>query len=99
MYIEFIIIYIMLAISIALGVINLVFALRGKKEEKDSFTFERPTRQSTSFAQQSQQEQPKTAPQNNNVGSANAGVVFCRKCAHQFPADEKFCPCCGTPKN
>ena len=28
----------------------------------------------------------------------NLGVVFCKKCAAQFDAGEKFCPKCGTPR-
>lgn len=28
----------------------------------------------------------------------NVGVVFCRKCGNQFPAEAKVCPHCGVKK-
>lgn len=28
----------------------------------------------------------------------NAGVVFCKQCGNQFPADAKVCPHCGVKK-
>ena len=29
---------------------------------------------------------------------SNVGVVFCKKCGNQFPAEAKVCPHCGVKK-
>lgn len=31
-------------------------------------------------------------------GKSESGVVFCKKCATQFEASEKYCPKCGTAR-
>ena len=92
MYIEFIIIYILILISIAIGVINLILNL-GKKSENKLPTHNDKT-QPVPMVQSNKL--PTEQPLNNS--SLNQGVAFCTKCAHQFPGNEKFCPYCGTPR-
>ena len=96
MYIEFIIIYILLVIAIGLLVANLVVSLKNKSGEGTGFsnnatTFSAPVQQKSQLVQESQTHSP--APQQSNR------VVFCKKCAHQYPANEKFCPNCGNPRS
>ncbi len=94
MYIEFVIIYVLLFIAIAIGVINLILNLHNRNADNRS-TGSRQTPHVPNVVS----EQPSAAqPQNNNT-PLNQGVAFCTKCAHQFPGNEKFCPYCGTPRN
>ena len=34
----------------------------------------------------------------NTVSNGGSSVVFCKSCATQFDATQRFCPKCGTPR-
>ncbi len=105
MYTEFIIIYVLLAVAIALGIVNLIFTIKknGKgAEQARNYNIanpqaipEAPPAPGAPSAPVAPQPQAQSTV--NNAG--NHGVAFCTKCAHQFPGNEKFCPYCGTPRN
>lgn len=100
MYTEFIIIYVLLIVLIALSVVNLIFAIKGKSNSS-SKGFAAP-----SFNNQQQQFKPSPVDTpvqstaspafNPNQGSS---VVFCLNCATQYSSNDKCCPNCGTPRS
>ncbi|MBQ9228155.1 MAG: zinc ribbon domain-containing protein [Eubacterium sp.] len=103
MYIEFIIIYVLLAILIAVSVFNLIMTLKkssGKAEKgysNQQQVVTAPPVPETRNVNPAPQNANLT-PRNANPAPQNGGVVFCTKCAHQYPANERFCPNCGQPR-
>ena len=97
MYIEFIIIYVLLVIAIAIGVVNLIINIRNKDNSKTGVLSRMESNVQTNHALTFEDaNNASQAPQANSNGN---GVAFCTKCAHQFPGNEKFCPYCGTPRS
>lgn len=93
MYIEFVIIYVLLFITIALGIINLILLLRNRDKNDNHNASNNENFPGVTVNQS-------TIPNSQNgVPGTNFGVAFCTKCAHQFPGNEKYCPYCGTPRN
>lgn len=85
MYPEFIAIYIGLAVLIGLAVVILVLLiclLKGKGNK---------TVMPTSYSDKNV-----NLPIKANQTIDN--MAFCKKCAAQFDASERFCPNCGTPR-
>ena len=86
MYPEFIPIYIGLAVLIGLCVAILILLI--KQIRGAGYTM------------------PKQKKSNNNNVYTNhrpnevynGNMAFCKKCAAQFSASERFCPKCGTPR-
>lgn len=87
MYPEFIAIYVGLAILIALGVAILILLIKLNKNNEGFPTM--PSINTTSTVSSSQ-------PASNE--SKDGNMAFCKKCATQFSASERFCPKCGTPR-
>lgn len=97
MYIEFVIIYVLLIIAIALLVVNLVVTLKGKKSSdisSYSSSFVTPQTQASNTSAPAQT----PAPAQSQAPAGNVGIAFCTKCAKPLPANEKFCPNCGNPR-
>lgn len=89
MYIEFVIIYILLVVLIALAVVNLVFMLKNKGGNNISFKNEN----------QQPVEPVKTSASPSYNANQGDSVVFCINCATQYSSSEKCCPNCGTPRS
>lgn len=85
MYPEFIAIYIGLAVLIGLAVAILVLLICLLKGKGNKMVM--PTTYSDKNA---------NPPIKANQTSGN--MAFCKKCATQFDASERFCPNCGTPR-
>lgn len=96
MYIEFIIIYILLVVAIGLLIANLIVSIKNKSSDSTGFS-NSSVSYPASVQQKAQptQEIPASAP----AAQQSSGVVFCKKCAHQYPSNEKFCPNCGNPRS
>ncbi len=90
MYPEFIAIYIGLAILLLVGVANLVLTIKlmlnGNQPHYTSGLNSNITNK-----EKNNVNIPESAIQSDNV-------VFCKKCANEFDASQKFCPKCGTPR-
>ena len=90
MYPEFIAIYVGLGIHLLVGIANLVLTIKlmmnGSQPHYSSSYNNSATNDDT---------KNKIIPE-NNIQSDN--VVFCKKCANEFDALQKFCPKCGTPR-
>lgn len=97
MYIEFVIIYVLLIISIGIGIVNLIISLNNKRNEKPNATSRAVTFESVGHA--SVVDTINNEPHIMQASTSGNGVAFCTKCAHQFPGNEKFCPYCGTPRS
>lgn len=97
MYPEFIVIYVLLAIAIALLGVLLFFVLKllknggGSQAQSSKTNFNVANDVYTAPAAQQYQ-------QNAYQGQASGGVCFCKRCATQFDASQSFCPNCGTPR-
>lgn len=89
MYPEFIAIYIGLAVLIGLAIAILVMLVKIKKS--GSGFSARRTSSTPEIKTQASTYTPASTPSSGNV-------VFCKKCATRFDANEKFCPKCGTPR-
>lgn len=93
MYPEFIVIYVMLIIVIAmLGVLLFIVLKHIKGSSADKGMYTNVQQNNASFYgqpyQQSYEEQ---------CGSQQAGgIVFCNHCATQFNASQGYCPNCGA---
>lgn len=95
MYFEFIIIYVLLVVNLALLVTILAMLLKGKKTDNASAQYAKSFAQNTIPQNQAQivnQAVPPVAP------VENTSYVFCTKCACKYSATEKFCPNCGNPR-
>lgn len=97
MYLEFIIIYILLIISIAVSVVSLIINLKkGSNNSKNDFDVTTAMNYPIN---------PGTADHPINAASSdfshnannrdNVGIVFCTKCGNSYPANESVCPKCG----
>lgn len=82
MYPEFIAIYIGLIIAIGLLVAILVLMLKNRDNSTG-----KPVGNYV----------PKQKNYEVNV-SQSGSIVFCKNCAAEFDASQKFCPKCGTPR-
>lgn len=85
MYPEFIPIYIGLVIIIGLAIAILILLICLLKDKGDK------TVTPTSYFDKNG-----NSPIKANQTSGN--MAFCKKCAIQFDASERFCPNCGTPR-
>lgn len=85
MYPEFIFIYICLVAIIGLAITILILLSRLLKGKVDK------TVTSASYSNKNV-----NSPIKANQTSGN--MAFCKKCATQFDASERFCPNCGTPR-
>lgn len=85
MYLEFIVIYICLGVIIALGIAILAMLIK-INNSNDSF----PVQTHNKFIKKNSQKVPNDSQDSN--------LAFCKKCATQFNASERFCPKCGTPR-
>ncbi len=92
MYPEFIIIYVMLAIVIALLGVAIFFLLRLTKNGGGSSYSPAPQQEPTYNNDPYQQYQQNYAQSYASQG----GVVFCQKCATQYDASQGYCPRCGA---
>ncbi len=94
MYPEFIAIYVMLVIVIALlgAVLFLLFKLM-KNGISNSGTHYVPTQQTNDQYYAQQQYPQYQEPQYQQQGGS---VVFCKQCATQFDSSLGYCPQCGT---
>lgn len=95
MYVEFIIIYVLLVVILALLITLLIATIKNKKENSNT------TDTYNAFVSKSTPPQINTpTPAPTNAGQEKSkGVVFCTKCACQYPATDKFCPNCGNPRS
>lgn len=104
MYPEFIVIYVLLAIVIALLGVLLFFVLKllknggGSQAQSSKTNFNVANDVYTAPAAQQYQQQYQQYQQNAYQGQAGGGVCFCKRCATQFDASQSFCPNCGTPR-
>ncbi len=92
MYTEFIIIYVLLGLVLAISIFNAVMIFLLKKNGGSIGRTYNPTMNYS-------------APTNNNTlketaynNQPSGNVVFCKKCASQFDSSERVCPRCGTPR-
>lgn len=96
--IEFTIIYICLGlIFLALAAVAVLLVLLLKKNgmngvQKQQFSWQ------SGGDQRSMQHQMNTPMQGSYTQGASGGVVFCKRCATQFDASQRFCPNCGAPR-
>lgn len=89
MYPEFIAIYVGLAVLLVFNIVEFILLIVVLKKQNNSFVSRTP--QMFSAPQQMAPSQP---AQPSSVGN----MAFCKKCAAQFAATEKFCPRCGNPR-
>lgn len=87
MYIEFIIIYIGIAVIIGLLIFDIILTMKNKAKDK-----------SVTASKNFSQVQPKDAYKTTEINS-NTGTAFCKNCYNQFSANQNVCPYCGTPRN
>lgn len=108
MYTEFIIIYLLLLVIIALLIAVLVVTLKssnsryGNKTDSNIDFYSTPPIQINNSAEmQSNGAFDKNVKRSAPVEmpATNGGVVFCTKCAHQYSANDKFCPNCGHSRS
>ncbi len=87
MYPEFVALYVIGAVIIAMlaVVIALAFMIL-KKGPSQNY--------GSDYSQYYQPQQQYQMPPQNNYG----GVVFCSNCANQYNASQPYCPKCGTPR-
>lgn len=91
MYTEFIVIFILLGIVMAISVVNLVLLILIKKDGVSSGS------NSTGTAFQFQNSYMNQGfHQGMSQGTDN--IVFCKNCATQYDASMMRCPKCGTPR-
>lgn len=97
MYTEFIVIFVLLGIVLAVSVVNLIFLILLKKD---------------GGAGVNRSVAPNAFQYQNNYSSANMmqnqggmqmnqggrGVCFCRNCATQYDVSLERCPKCGAPR-
>lgn len=100
MYPEFIGIYVLLVILIALSVVSIYLQVSRSKNSGGKSNFN-GNQQNNSFT--SQQPRNSAYPSENSQRQqtpayGTSGVVFCKSCATQFDARHKVCPRCGTPR-
>lgn len=93
MYPEFIAIYVMLVIVIAMlgAVLFFLFKIM-KNGTPNSNTSYVPTQQSNDQYYDQQYQTPYQKQYQQQGGS----VVFCKQCATQFDSSQAYCPHCGT---
>ena len=109
MYSEFIIIYVLLLAIIALLITVLVVTLKssngrsaGSHNSNFGLQAAPPANPNNGYTEMKRNDsfdnniKNTTSPQKSAV---NSGVVFCTKCAHQYSANDKFCPNCGHARN
>lgn len=92
MYPEFIAIYVMLIIVIALLGTVLFFLIKLLKGA-DNATYLPPQQEASQYYGQEYQQlyQEQYVPQGGNV-------VFCQQCATPFDSSQSYCPNCGTKR-
>lgn len=83
MYIEFLIIYIGMGALFLLSITILILLIVLLRKNGDTYV----PKYSNSVPQSTVQT---TVPSGN--------IVFCKKCATEFDASQRFCPRCGTPR-
>lgn len=101
MYPEFIAIYVMLVIVIAMLGATLFFLMKLMKNGEAGGKGRTSAQQNNDayYAQQYQQQYQQYQPQYQQYQQyqPQAGsVVFCKHCATQFDASQAYCPKCGT---
>lgn len=98
MYIEFIVIYVLLIAVVALTIVNLILIkkLLGNNDTISSITNSQPVSNYSVSPVNAQQ----SSGDFSNVNTAVDGdrVVFCTRCAAQYPASSKICPNCGAQR-
>lgn len=93
MYIEFIIIYVLLAISISISVVSLIFTIKCSNNSNGIISpINNPV--SKDISDHSNNVAGTNSVSNIN-NRENIGVVFCTKCGNSYAANESFCPKCG----
>ena len=85
MYPEFILVYIGLVVIIGLAIAILILLIRLLKDKGNK------TVTPTTYSNKNVNPQVEANP-------ASGNMAFCKKCATQFDASERFCPNCGTPR-
>ena len=90
MYPEFIAIYIGLAILLLVGAANLFLTIKLMLGGDQSHFTSGSSRSFGADTRNNMAIPPEYAPSNN--------VVFCKRCANEFDASQRFCPKCGTPR-
>ena len=101
MYPEFIGIYVLLVILIALSVVSIYLQVSRSKNSSGNKSNFNSNQQNNSF--NTQQPRNTAYPSGNSQRQQTPaygtnGVVFCKSCATQFDARHKVCPRCGTPR-
>ena len=96
MYPEFIVIYILLAVLFIMQAAALVLLIVLMKKTQG-------TNASTAQNIPAFHNSAPAVPQYCNIQTgqpapAGGDVVFCKKCAAEYPASGRFCPNCGTPR-
>ena len=98
MYPEFIAIYVMLVIVMALLGVVLFFLLKLMKNGLSQNTNNSyiPTQEVNNqyYAQQYQEQYQ--VPYQEQYHQQGGSVVFCKQCATQFDSSQGYCPQCGT---
>ena len=105
MYPEFIGIYVLLVILIALSVVSIYLQVSRSKNSGGTSKF-KGSQQNNGYSAngfEKQQSRNSGYPSGNNQRQqppayGTSGVVFCKSCATQFDARHKVCPRCGTPR-
>lgn len=103
MYTEFIIIYVLLVLILILAVVNLVFIIKrnsGKNNGYSSINNYNSNVPNVNYvaADNNARVSPNYSANNVNMQAGEERMVFCTKCATQFPASRGSCPNCGTPR-
>lgn len=97
MYPEFVPIYVMLVIVIALLGVLLFFVIKLMKNGTQPKNNPMPVQNQQAYAQQAYQ-QPYQQPYQQGYQAQGGNIVFCKHCATQFDASQAYCPRCGTPR-
>lgn len=93
MYPEFIAIYVMLVIVIAmLGTVLFFLFKLMKNGTSNSNNFYIPTQQNN----EQYYDQQYQVPYQEQYPQQGGSVVFCKQCATQFDSSQAYCPHCGT---
>lgn len=103
MYTEFIIIYVLLVLILILAVINLVFTIKTNSEKNNGYSSinnynSKAPNINYTEAKSNVKTDTNYSANNMNMQGGEERMVFCTKCATQFPASRGSCPNCGTPR-
>ena len=91
MYPEFIAIYVMLGIVIAILAVVIVLLIKVLKNGASASVYPPQQQNNPYYGQQSYQ-----APYQAQYQPQGGNVVFCQQCATQYDASQMYCPNCGA---